>query len=109
MWQAGVLINTKEESMAPMDDQMTTTLRQHNREFRLLETRHRQLDEQLDELIRHRVLTPEEEIHKKELQKQKLAAKDGMTRLIRDFQHDARNNGGAGAGRSVVSPPAGDA
>ncbi|MEW6325155.1 MAG: YdcH family protein [Nitrospirota bacterium] len=69
-----------------IDGHMLEELRQHSREFRTLESRHRQLETELAELIRHRVLTPLEELHKRELQKQKLAAKDRMAQLIREHE-----------------------
>jgi uncharacterized protein YdcH (DUF465 family) len=74
--------------MAVMDGQFIERLRRENREFRLLESRHNQLDEELQQLIRHHVLTPEEEVKKKMLQKEKLVAKDRMARLIHDSQQD---------------------
>jgi uncharacterized protein len=72
--------------MASMDGQFIERLRRENREFRLLESRHRQLDEEIDQLVRHHVLTPDEEMKKKVLQKEKLVAKDRMARLIHDYQ-----------------------
>jgi uncharacterized protein YdcH (DUF465 family) len=72
--------------MAMMDGQLIERLRRENREFRLLESRHRQLDEELNQLVRHHVLTPDEELKKKTLQKEKLVAKDRMARLIHDSQ-----------------------
>lgn len=73
--------------MAEMDGQFIEQLRRENREFRLLESRHRKLDEELNQLVRHHVLTPDEELKKKTLQKEKLVAKDRMARLIHDSQH----------------------
>jgi len=72
--------------MVMSDGQFIERLRQENREFRLLESRHQQLDEELDQLVRHHVLTPAEEMKKKVLQKEKLVAKDRMARLIHDYQ-----------------------
>lgn len=61
-------------------------LRENSWHFRHLEKLHGQLDQSLQELTRRRVLTPQEEIQKKEFQKRKLAAKDEMTQMIRDFK-----------------------
>lgn len=72
--------------MAATDGQFIERLRRENRDFRLLESRHRKLDEELSQLVRHHVLTPVEELRKKTLQKEKLAAKDRMARLIHDSQ-----------------------
>jgi uncharacterized protein YdcH (DUF465 family) len=62
---------------------ITDRLRQSNTEFRTLEASHHRLDTQLADLQRRHVLTPAEEVLKKQLQKEKLAAKDRMAELIR--------------------------
>ena len=62
---------------------ITDRLRQSNTEFRTLEESHHRLDTQLADLQRRHVLTPAEEVLKKQLQKEKLAAKDRMAELIR--------------------------
>jgi len=72
--------------MAVTDGQFIERLRRENREFRLLETRHQQLEDELSELVRHHVLTPDEEMKKKMLQKEKLVTKDRMAQLIHDYQ-----------------------
>lgn len=73
-------------AMAGTDGQFIERLRRENREFRLLESRHQELDEELNQLVRHHVLTPDEEVKKKVLQKEKLVTKDRMARLIHDSQ-----------------------
>ena len=72
--------------MAASDGRFVERLRRENREFRLLESRHRRLDEELTQLVRHHVLTPDEEVKKKVLQKEKLVAKDRMARLLHDYR-----------------------
>jgi uncharacterized protein len=47
---------------------------------------HHGLDVTLAEIDRKVYLTPEEEIERKKLQKQKLAKKDKMAEFIRDFK-----------------------
>lgn len=61
-------------------------LRQTNREFKNLEEAHHRLDNELAELQRRHVLTPQEEVVKKHLQKEKLAMKDKMAELIRLYR-----------------------
>ncbi len=61
-------------------------LRQSSTEFRELEESHHRLDAELAELQRRHVLTPAEEVTKKQLQKEKLAKKDRMAELIRSFR-----------------------
>lgn len=64
-------------------------LRQSSTEFRELEETHHRLDLELNELQKRHVLTPAEEMAKKQLQKEKLAKKDKMAELIRLYRdHD---------------------
>ncbi len=64
-------------------------LRQSSTEFRELEESHHRLDLELNELQKRHVLTPAEEMAKKQLQKEKLAKKDKMADLIRLYRdHD---------------------
>ncbi len=72
--------------MGVIDGQLLEELRQESWEFRTLESRHRQLEAELAELLRHHLLTPQEEFRKKEMQKQKLAAKDRMADLMRGYE-----------------------
>lgn len=60
-------------------------LRQSSPEFRELEESHHRLDGELAELQKRHVLTPSEEMLKKQLQKEKLAKKDKMAALIRQY------------------------
>jgi uncharacterized protein YdcH (DUF465 family) len=55
----------------------------------------------LTELVRHRTLTPQEELHKKALQKQKLAIKDRMAMLMQACRS------GFARRRSHAAPPSG--
>jgi len=64
-------------------------LRKQNEDFRKLETEHHRLERELNRLIRHKTLTPEEESHKKQIQVEKLHAKDRMEAMIRDYQNRA--------------------
>jgi uncharacterized protein len=63
---------------------MIQQLRKTHHEFHQLEEQHRQLEERLSELMRHKVLTPQEEIEKKRLQFEKLKAKDRMAQIVRE-------------------------
>jgi uncharacterized protein len=76
--------------MAASDEEVIGLLRRESREFCLLEVRHRELSRELDQLVRHHVLTPEEELLKKRLQKQKLAAKDQMNEMVRARREHAQ-------------------
>lgn len=61
-------------------------LKKKNEEFRKVLEEHHGLDATLAEIDRKVYLTPEEEIERKKLQKQKLAKKDRMAEFIRDFK-----------------------
>jgi len=65
-------------------------LRQRNMEFQKLEEVHHRLEQELNELTRRKTLTPKEELHKKQIQVEKLHTKDRMEAIIRDYlkQHE---------------------
>ena len=61
-------------------------LKKENGEFKKLSEEHRSLDVLLAEIDSKRYLTPEEEVERKKLQKQKLLKKDRMAELVRDYK-----------------------
>ena len=65
------------------EEAIADQLRQSNTEFRELEASHHRLDLELNELQKRHVLTPEEELEKKRIQKEKLVKKDRLAALIR--------------------------
>jgi uncharacterized protein YdcH (DUF465 family) len=67
-------------------------LRQSNSEFRDLEESHHRLDAELGELQKRHVLTPQEELLKKQIQKEKLAKKDKMAELIRLYRQSEQQS-----------------
>lgn len=71
------------------DNVIVERLRQSSTEFRELEESHHRLDLELNEMQKRHVLTPTEEMAKKQLQKEKLAKKDKMAEMIRLYRdHD---------------------
>lgn len=68
------------------DARVLELLRESNTEFRELEETHHRLDAELAELQKRHVLTPQEELVKKQLQKEKLAKKDRMAEMIRLYR-----------------------
>lgn len=62
-------------------------LRNENEEFKKLEGEHRKLEEFLDEMNKKKYLSPDEEMNKKTMQKQKLQYKDRMAQILREFSH----------------------
>lgn len=65
------------------EDAIVEQLRRSNTEFRELEESHHRLDLELNELQKRHVLTPNEELEKKRIQKEKLATKDKLAEFIR--------------------------
>lgn len=58
-------------------------LRKTNREFADLERKHLELERELGDLLKRRVLSTDEEVRKKNVQKEKLAMKDRMNGILR--------------------------
>lgn len=67
------------------DVHVVQVLREKNYHFRTLEKIHTQLEASLEGMNRRKILTSEEELQKKTYQKEKLAAKDSMGRMIRHY------------------------
>ena len=57
-----------------------------NLEFKKLYEEHAALKSQVDELNQRRFLTPQEELEKKNIQKQKLKYKDRITEILNQHQ-----------------------
>ncbi|MGB0909457.1 MAG: YdcH family protein [Nitrospirales bacterium] len=70
------------------DEEVAAQLRTSNDEFRELEESHHRLDAELEMLLRNHVLTPQEEVLKKQLQKEKLGKKDRMAWIVRQYRND---------------------
>lgn len=68
------------------DVRISELLRESSLEFRELEESHHRLDNELAELQKRHVLTPQEEMVKKHIQKEKLIKKDKMAELIRQYR-----------------------
>lgn len=81
------------------EEKIIEMLREKNWHFRHLEKIHEELDQSLQQMGRRRVLTPHEEVQKKEFQKKKLAAKDEMVEMVRQVKMAAETEGEKGAKR----------
>ncbi len=68
------------------DELIADYLRSTNVDFRELEESHHRLDVELQELLKNHFLTPQEEILKKQIQKEKLGKKDRMAELSRHYR-----------------------
>ena len=62
-------------------------LKKENEEFKKVSEEHRSLDVLLAEMDnKKRYLSPEEEVERKKIQKQKLLKKDRMAELVREYK-----------------------
>ncbi len=68
------------------EEEIIEILKRENEEFRKLYEEHRHLDALLDDMNKKPYLTPEEEIEKKRMQKEKLYKKDKMAEMIREYK-----------------------
>jgi uncharacterized protein YdcH (DUF465 family) len=68
------------------EQEVVESLKKENEEFRKLLEDHHGLEGILAEIDKKVYLTPEEEIERKKMQKLKLAKKDRMAELIRDYR-----------------------
>ena len=82
--------------MLSEDPTVLESIRKEHGEFKSLEETHQRLEDQLAELAKLHILTPEEEVRKKHIQFEKLAAKDKMAEIVRQF----KQNRPLSAGRS---------
>ncbi|MEW6108771.1 MAG: DUF465 domain-containing protein [Nitrospirota bacterium] len=73
------------------EQEIIERLRRESEEFKKLSEEHKSLENILADIDRKIYLTPEEEIERKKVQKQKLSKKDRMAELIRDFKRGQSN------------------
>jgi hypothetical protein len=73
------------------EEDIVEVLKKENAEFRKLTEEHRDLEKLLARIDSKRFLTPEEEVERKKIQKQKLLKKDKMAVLIRDYKKGNMN------------------
>ena len=69
------------------DEQVIECLRSSDEDFREVEESHHRLDAELQELLKNHTLTPQEELLKKQIQKEKLGKKDRMADMIRVYRN----------------------
>lgn len=67
------------------EEDIINILRDENKDYKKLEEDHKKLDMFLDEMNKKKYLTPQEEVEKKRIQKQKLHYKDLMAELVRSY------------------------
>ena len=74
--------------MDPRDEELVKTLAPEHAGLRRSYERHAQLKAEVDELSSRAHLTTDEELHRRELQKQKLAEKDRITRILGEYRRE---------------------
>jgi uncharacterized protein YdcH (DUF465 family) len=70
------------------DREISDILKKENEEFRKLEDEHKHLKQNLSELNKMKIHSTEQEINKKNMQKQKLKIKDLMAEMIREYRQN---------------------
>ncbi len=70
------------------EQEIVETLKKESEEFRRLVDEHHSLEGILADIDRKVYLTAEEEMERKKVQKQKLAKKDKMAEIIREYKKD---------------------
>lgn len=68
------------------EQEIIEVLKKDNEEFKNLSQEHQELDSLLVEMDKRVYLSPEEEVERKKIQKQKLLKKDRMAEIIRDYK-----------------------
>lgn len=75
---------------AYMDAEITEILREQNEEFKKLYDEHKRLKQTLVEMYKNKYISPDEEIERKKLQKQKLLKKDRMAEMVRKYKQSTQ-------------------
>jgi len=68
------------------DQEIAEILRTENPSFRQLQEEHQALEQRLSDLENKQYLTAEDEVEIKSIKKQKLAKKDQMAAMIREYK-----------------------
>ena len=68
------------------DSEISDILKKENEEFRKLEEEHKSLKQNLSEINKKKFHSTDQEINKKNMQKQKLKIKDLMAEIIRKYR-----------------------
>lgn len=74
--------------MDARDEELVKALAPEHHGLRRSYEKHSRLKAEVDELTARPHLTTEEELHRRELQKQKLAEKDKITRMLGEYRRE---------------------
>ncbi|MBI4654269.1 MAG: DUF465 domain-containing protein [Nitrospirae bacterium] len=69
------------------DSEIVEILKKEDEEYRKFDKEHRSLEERLAEIDKKKYLTSGEEVERKSIQKQKLARKDKMAEIVREYKN----------------------
>ncbi len=70
------------------DAEIAEILKHQDEQYRKLYEEHKKLGHLLEDIDKKRYLTPEEELERKRIQKQKLLKKDSMAEIIRQYRRN---------------------
>lgn len=68
------------------DNEIEEILQKENEEYKKLNVEHKVFKQRLTEIDKIKYLTPEDEIERKKIQKKKLAQKDRMAEIVREYK-----------------------
>jgi len=68
------------------DAEIAEILKRESKEYKRLYEEHKELEQILAEVDKNKYLTPEEEMERRRVQKQKLAKKDKMAELVMEYR-----------------------
>ena len=68
------------------DAEIAEILKEQDEEYKKLYVEHKKLEQILADIDKNKYLTPEQEIERKKIQKQKLTKKDSMAELVREYK-----------------------
>lgn len=73
------------------DTEIAEILKRESEEYKRLYEEHKSLEQILAEVDKNKYLTPEEEMERRRVQKQKLAKKDKMAELVREYKQKIKS------------------
>ena len=73
------------------DAEIAEILKEQDEEYKKLYVEHKKLEQILADIDKNKYLTPEQEIERKKIQKQKLIKKDSMAKLIMEYKNKVKS------------------
>lgn len=82
----------EEVLMEPRDEELIAQLALENEELKELVEKHQAFENRLEEFNKRPYLTTEEQVEKKNIQKQKLAGKDRIVTILAEYRKSRQEN-----------------